>query len=136
MTPSTKTHVRDARRTNGESPTTVTGPTSPRTRQDQPERDRMDSCCSPSSAAGDQKLGAGWLALLVPLLCCGGPLLIGAFAAAGAAAWGVLGGVLALVVGVALVAIRRRSAKRRRLAAIGQPAASRSVASPIGGALR
>jgi len=57
-------------------------------------------------------LGGLWL-LLVPLACCGGPLLIAALAAAGALAWGALGlgtGVLAAVT----VLVIRRSRRSRR----------------------
>ena len=46
-------------------------------------------------------LGGLWL-LLVPLACCGGPLLIAALAAAGALAWGGIG------LAGAVLAIRRR----------------------------
>ncbi len=70
------------------------------------------------SEAGGQRpaLGGLWL-LLVPLACCGGPLLITSLAAAGALAWGALGlgaGVLAAVT----VLVIRRSRGR----ACGEPA--------------
>jgi hypothetical protein len=57
-------------------------------------------------------LGGLWF-LLAPLACCGGPLIIGALAAAGALAWGLLGLGIALAVAVAAVlVIRRRRAVR------------------------
>jgi len=56
-------------------------------------------------------LGGLWL-LLVPLACCGGPLLIAALAAAGALAWGGLGLGIALLVAVAVLAVRRRRRSR------------------------
>jgi hypothetical protein len=54
--------------------------------------------------------GALWL-LLAPVACCGGPLIIGALAAAGALARGALGLGVALVVAVAVIVVagRRRS---------------------------
>lgn len=58
---------------------------------------------------GDDRLGAGWLVLLLPVLCCGGPLLIGVLAATGAVVWGALGVVVAVVVGVVLLVARRRA---------------------------
>lgn len=62
---------------------------------------------------GGQRPGLGVLWLLVPLACCGGPLLIAALAAAGALAWGALGlgiGVLAAVT-VLVIGRRRRSGR-------------------------
>jgi len=64
-------------------------------------------------AGASQRPGLGGLWLLVPLACCGGPLLIAALAAAGALAWGALGlgtGVLA----AAAVLVIRRSRRRSR----------------------
>jgi hypothetical protein len=52
-------------------------------------------------------LGGLWL-LLVPLACCGGPLLIAAMAAAGALAWGALGMGTGLLVAAGVLVIRHR----------------------------
>ena len=52
-------------------------------------------------------LGGLWL-LLVPLACCGGPLLVAALAAAGALAWGGIGLAAAVLLAGAVLAIRRR----------------------------
>jgi hypothetical protein len=65
---------------------------------------------APGTGRGARRPGLGglWL-LLAPLACCGGPLLIGALAAAGALAWAGLGLAAAAVMGAAAVlAIRRR----------------------------
>lgn len=51
-------------------------------------------------------LGGLWL-LLVPLACCGGPLLIAALAAAGALAWGALGLGTGVLAAVTVLVIRR-----------------------------
>ena len=51
----------------------------------------------------------GWLLLLVPLLCCGGPLLFAAAPTLGALGWGAVGGAVALLTVAGLVAARRRS---------------------------
>ncbi|HUY47223.1 MAG TPA: hypothetical protein VMV92_16075 [Streptosporangiaceae bacterium] len=51
-------------------------------------------------------LGGLWL-LLVPLACCGGPLLIAALAAAGALAWGTLGLGTGVLAAVTVLVIRR-----------------------------
>src|SRR6266571_456470 len=62
------------------------------------------------TGAGDrERSGRGglWL-LLVPLACCGGPLLIAALAAAGALAWGALGLGAGVLVAVAALVIHRR----------------------------
>ena len=65
-------------------------------------------------AAGPRPgLGGLWL-LLVPLACCGGPLLIAGLAAAGVLALGALGlGAGVLVAVTVLVAARRRRRVRR-----------------------
>lgn len=60
----------------------------------------------------DSGLGGLWL-LLAPAACCGGPLIIGALAAAGALAWGALGLGLALVLAVAVIVVVRRSRRSR-----------------------
>jgi hypothetical protein len=54
--------------------------------------------------------GAGWL-LLLPLSCCGGPLLIAAAASAGAVGWGAIGTGVAIVIAAALLLVRRRTAR-------------------------
>jgi len=61
------------------------------------------------TGAGDRErsgLGGLWL-LLVPLACCGGPLLIAALAAAGALAWGALGLGTGVLAAVTVLFIRR-----------------------------
>jgi len=64
-------------------------------------------------AGGGQRPGLGglWL-LLVPLACCGGPLLIAGLAAAGALAWGALGLGAGVLVAVTVLVIRRRRGSR------------------------
>ncbi|MDA8286052.1 MAG: hypothetical protein M0Z42_22740 [Actinomycetota bacterium] len=58
--------------------------------------------------AGSRK-GLGWLVMLIPIACCGGPLLMVALAAAGTAVWGGLGAGAAIAVAVVLfIALRRR----------------------------
>jgi hypothetical protein len=47
--------------------------------------------------------------LPLPIACCGGPLLIGALAAAGALGWGALGAGAAAVLAAAIVVLRRRA---------------------------
>ncbi len=58
--------------------------------------------------------GGLWL-LLVPLACCGGPLLAAGLAAAGVLAWGGLGLALTAVATGAMLVIWRR----RRACAVG-----------------
>jgi Flp pilus assembly protein TadB len=70
---------------------------------------------SATASRRDHK-GLGWLVLL-PIACCGGPLLIVAVAAAGAAAWGGRGAGVAIALAVALVVVVRR----RRAAACCAP---------------
>jgi hypothetical protein len=123
----------------GEGTTTASG--SMRQACNEPEQKLTGWCCSPSprtrQGEGEDRTGPAWLlVLLLPLACCGGPLLIGALAAAGAAAWGVLGVVIAVVLGVTLVGIRRRTAGRRSLAGGGQRTISRPAAGPTSGAPR
>jgi hypothetical protein len=66
----------------------------------------------PGAGRRRQRVGLGglWL-LLVPVACCGGPLLVGGLAAAGALAWGGLGLALAaLLVGArAVIRLHRRA---------------------------
>jgi hypothetical protein len=62
------------------------------------------------TGAGDGKrpgLAGLWL-LLVPLACCGGPLLIAALAAAGGLAWGALSLGAGLLVAVTVLVVRHR----------------------------
>lgn len=67
--------------------------------------------------------GLGLLWLLAPLACCGGPLLVGALAAAGALAWGALGLGLALATAVAVIMVVRRR-RRSRACCLPAPAGS------------
>ncbi len=62
---------------------------------------------------GGKGSGLGALWLLAPVACCGGPLLIGALAAAGALAWGALGLGLALVAAAAVILVVRRRRRGR-----------------------
>ena len=66
--------------------------------------------------AGGGREGAGlgrlWL-LLVPLACCGGPLLAAALAAAGALAWGALGLGTGVLAAAAVLVIRYRCRRSR-----------------------
>jgi hypothetical protein len=66
----------------------------------------------PKRTQRDDRLGPGWLVLLLPIACCGGPLLIGAVAAAGALGWGVLGAGVAAVLTAAILVVRRRAGRR------------------------
>jgi Flp pilus assembly protein TadB len=82
---------------------------------------------SAASSRGDEdRIGAGWLVLLLPLACCGGPLLIGALAAAGGLVWGALGVGVAVVLGAIVLAMRRRTTRSCHAA----PAQTRSTAPP------
>jgi hypothetical protein len=76
----------------------------------------------PGAGRGDERPGLGglWL-LLAPLACCGGPLLIGALAAAGALAWGGLGLAAAVLLAAPVLIIRRRRRSCRRPGAVSQP---------------
>ncbi len=72
------------------------------------------SASRPGGGGERPGLGGLWL-LLVPLACCGGPLLIAGLAAAGAMAWGALGlGAGALVAVTVLVISRRRRSRACR----------------------
>lgn len=51
--------------------------------------------------------GLGWL-VLVPVACCGGPLIFAAIATAGAAAWGGIGALATITLGIAVVVVMRR----------------------------
>ena len=70
----------------------------------------------PGVRRGQQRVELGGLwPLLVPVACCGGPLVIAGLAAAGALAWGGLGLVLAtLLVGVLTVIRLHRRARTGR----------------------
>lgn len=68
--------------------------------------------------------GAAILLVLVPLLCCGGPLLLGALATAGTATLGTVGGVAAGLIALATVGLWLR--RRRRAGAACCPPASRA----------
>ena len=58
---------------------------------------------------GDNRSGlAGLWLLLVPLACCGAPLLIAGLAAAGALAWGGMGLAVAVLLAAGVLVIRRR----------------------------
>jgi Flp pilus assembly protein TadB len=63
-------------------------------------------------ATNRERSGTWWLWMLLPIACCGGPLIVAAVAAAGALAWGVLGAVIAAAVGVGVVVATRRRASR------------------------
>lgn len=64
------------------------------------------------AATRDDRGGLGWLVLLLPVICCGGPVIVAALAAAGALAWGGIGLGLGVAVaaGVVVWARRRRAA--------------------------
>jgi hypothetical protein len=70
-------------------------------------------------------LGGLWL-LLIPLACCGGPLLIAGLAAAGALAWGAAGLGAGVLVAVTVLVIGRR--RRSRACCEPGPAAARRPA--------
>ena len=72
----------------------------------------------PGAGAGQRPGLRGLWLLLVPLACCGGPLLIAALAAAGALAWGAVGLGTGVLAAVAVLVIRRR---RRSSRACRQP---------------
>jgi hypothetical protein len=86
-----------------------------------------------SRPGGGERPGLGglWL-LLVPLACCGGPLLIAGLAAAGALAWGAAGlgtGVLAAVT-VLVIGRRRRGSRACRKAGTTGLAEQAQTAAP------
>lgn len=66
---------------------------------------------APQPAHRDDRLSAGWLMLLLPIACCGGPLVIGALATAGGLGWGALGAGAAVVLATAHVLLRRRAGR-------------------------
>ena len=67
----------------------------------------------PGPGDGRERPGFGglWL-LLIPVACCGGPLLVAGLAAAGALAWGGLGLALGALVAGAMLIIRLRRRAR------------------------
>src|SRR5215831_9209913 len=71
-------------------------------------------------SGGRPGLGGLWL-LLVPVSCCGGPLLVAGLATAGTLAWGGLGIALAAVLAGVLLATRRRRRSRARDGAGEEP---------------
>jgi len=79
----------------------------------------------------DSGLGGLWL-LLAPVACCGGPLLIGALAAAGALAWGALGLGLALAAAVPVILVVRHR-RRSRECCPPAPAGSARAGGPSAG---
>lgn len=83
-----------------------------------PGVDSTSGTFRPGPAQPDQQKrgpGAALLLVLAPLLCCGGPLLIGALATAGATTLGTVGGVIAGLIAVAAVGVWLR--RRRRTGA-------------------
>lgn len=66
--------------------------------------------------------GAAILLVLAPLLCCGGPLILGVLATAGAATLGTVGGVVAGLIALATVGLWLR--RRRRAGAACCPPGS------------
>ena len=67
----------------------------------------------PGVRRGQQRVGLGGLwPLLVPVACCGGPLVIAGLAAAGALAWGGLGLALGALLAGAMLIIRLRRRAR------------------------
>lgn len=82
----------------------------------------------PAPAVGQKKDGPGAAILLVlaPLLCCGGPLILGVLATASAATLGTLGAVVGVVLLAGAAAVW---ARRRRRAGMG-------CCPPAGGAWR
>lgn len=65
------------------------------------------------AATRDDRGGFTWLLFLLPIICCGGPFIVAALAAAGALAWGGIGVGVGVAVAVALTvwARRRRTAR-------------------------
>jgi hypothetical protein len=80
--------------------------------------------CFGTDAPADGRKGLGWLAVLaIPVACCGGPLLVVALAAAGAAAWGGLGAVAAVAVAVTLPVVALAAAGAAAWGGLGAVAA-------------
>ena len=76
----------------------------------------------PAAGKGGGRPGLGglWL-LLVPVACCGGPLLVTVLAATGILAWGGLGIAFAAVLAGVLLATRLRRRSRARDGAGEEP---------------
>ncbi len=74
-----------------------------------PHAGPQDRTPDPGRSSG----GAAWLLLLLPVLCCGAPLLLAVAATLGALAWGALGGAVALLAGAGLVLAWRRARRCR-----------------------
>lgn len=60
--------------------------------------------------AGSKPSNAAWV-LLLPLMCCGGPLLIAAAASAGALGWGGLGAGIAVLIAAGVLFARRHAGR-------------------------
>jgi hypothetical protein len=92
-----------------------------------PQAAGEDRPAAPQPGGGERPgLGGLWL-LLVPLACCGGPLLIAGLAVAGTLAWGAAGlGARVLVAATVLVIGRRR--RGRACCEPGRAAARRPAA--------
>jgi hypothetical protein len=90
----------------------------------------MDRCGGDPKTPRDEGTGAWWLVLLLPLLCCGLPLLLSAGGTAAvlwATGYGYAAlGVLAVGVGVWALARRRRSRAGTRPAGSVRPVESRA----------
>jgi hypothetical protein len=91
--------------------------------------DQQPRAAGKDSQGKGSGLGGLWI-LLAPLACCGGPLIIGGLAAAGALAWGGLGLGIALAVAVAAVLVMRR--RRATRACCPPEAADSSAAASTG----
>ncbi len=74
-------------------------------------RPSQNSTPGPARAdAGAKPGGAAWM-LLLPLLCCGGPLVLAAAVSAGALGWGALGAGIAVLIAAGLLIVRRRAVR-------------------------
>jgi hypothetical protein len=81
-------------------------------------RSPVDSMAGRAPAdAGGRPSNAAWM-LLLPLVCCGGPVLIAAAASVGALGWGAIGAGIAVLIAAGLL-IARRHAGRSCNAATG-----------------
>lgn len=70
----------------------------------------------PASARSSQQRrgpGAAILLVFVPLLCCGGPLVLGVLATASAAILGTIGGIVGTLMAAVAVAVWVRHRRRR-----------------------
>jgi hypothetical protein len=89
-----------------------------------PEAAGEDRLATSRPGGGDRPGLSGLWLLLIPLACCGGPLLIAGLAAAGALAWGAAGLGAGVLVAVTVLAIGRRR-RSRACCEPGQTAARR-----------